>query len=381
MIKHFNFGGTERYSVNLANELVKMGIIVAMVGAPGPYAKYISPKVKVFYAPVSRKGRGKYISERIILKVAAKFKSQLIHAQCRNSLQSSQMARFSLGIPVVCHEHLTYRDQEYSFVANELDQCADSVITVGPYTKRNLISHGYPSSKIKTILNGVSLTEFRGATILEKKAARESLGLKDGDKVILCLSRIVPQKGIEDLVDAFKLIAPKLPDAKLLIAGDDEWNTTKPVIEQKILENNLRGRVFLFPAQFDIKRFHHASDVFCYPAISKGMAVLEAMASTLPIVAKQSLKKPLVAEDSVSGLLVKKPTPKHLSEKLTTLLIDRRLSRLLGKNARNRVRERFNLADNVRMVIATYSKLLARKTKSDALDSRLLTLQSTTTLT
>ena len=359
VLKHFNFGGTERYAINLANTLTKKGFLVIIVGGKGPMDSYINSNIKVIHAPIGRRMPNKKISEEIILSVAKKFKPQVIHAQCRNSLICSQLARRKLGIPVVVHEHLSYQKDEYSFVAKELKENSDKIITVTNYVAEEIVAAGLKRNNVKTIYNGINLDDFPLINENEKKESRKLLGVLPSDKVVLCLSRIVPGKGIENLVDAFTVVSKKISNAKLVIAGDDELHSTKGRIKKTLVERNLSEKVFLFPGQFNIRKFHAAADVFCYPPINRGMAVMEAMASSLPIVAKENLRKPFVAEDNKAGLLVKSDSYIELSEKLIVLLENKELAKKLGIAGREKIREEFNMDKNTLETLAVYREAIS----------------------
>ncbi|MDP3948256.1 MAG: glycosyltransferase family 4 protein [bacterium] len=358
VLKQLNFGGSERYAINLANVLVDKNISVILVAGQGPYAPHISPKIKLFFAPISRSGRNNQISEKIIFDIARKYKPQVIHTQCRNSLLCCQLARKILKIPVISHEHLAYKDNEYAFVVNELDTNCDNVITIAPYLAKKLVLNGLAKRKVKTVLNGINLNDFSLITKEERIKARNSLNLTTDNKIILCLSRIVPGKNLEQLVDAFRIVYKKIPNARLIIAGDDEWGGTKAKIEEKIKKNNLYGKVLLYPGQFDIRRFHAVADVFCYPAINRGMSVMEAMASGLPVVAKESLTKPLVAEHNIHGLLIQTNEIYELANQLITLLTKKALARQMGEAARQKIEKRFNLDNVIKKTLKVYQQTI-----------------------
>lgn len=358
VLKHLNFGGSERYAISLANALANKNILVMLVAGQGPYAPHISPKIKLFFAPISRSGRGNQISEKIIFDIARKYKPQVIHTQCRNSLLCCQVTRKTLRIPVISHEHLAYKDNEYAFVVNELNSNCDNVITITPYIAKKLVQNGLEKSKVKTVLNGVNLNDFPPIIKEEKIKACNSLNLRPDDKVILCLSRIVPGKNLEQLIDAFRIVYRKIPNAKLIIAGDDEWGGTKVKVEDKIKKHNLSGKALLYSAQFDIRKFHCVADVFCYPPINRGMAVMEAMASGLPIVAKESLTKPLVAEHNIHGLLVQTDKVYELAGQLITLLRKKTLAGQMGKAARQRIEEKFNFDHVVKKTLKVYQQTI-----------------------
>lgn len=358
VLKHLNFGGSERYAITLANALADKNILVLLIAGQGPYAPYISSKIKLFFAPIARSGKENQISEKIIFDIARKYNPQIIHTQCRNSLLCCQEARRILKIPVISHEHLAYKDNEYAFVVNELNSNCDNVITIIPYIAKKLVLNGLERTKVKTVLNGVNLNGFPPIIKEEKTKARNSLNLRPDDKVILCLSRIVPGKNLEELVDAFRIVYKKIPSAKLIITGDDEWGGTKAKLQDRIRKNNLIGRVLLYPAQFNIRKFHCVADVFCYPSINRGMAVMEAMASELPIVARESLTKPLVAKHNAHGLLVQTNEVHELADQLITLLRNKTLAGQMGKAARQRIEEKFNFDHVVKKTLKVYQQAI-----------------------
>lgn len=358
VLKHLNFGGTERYAVSLAEALTRINVSVIIVTGQGPLALHISSKIKIFFAPISRSGKSNQISQKIIYDISRKYKPDIIHTQCRNSLLCCKLTRTILKIPIISHEHLAYKDIEYAFVANELNLNCDKVITISNNVAKKLINNGLRKEKAVTVFNGIDLKNYPLITKTEKLAARRYFGLTSRNKVILCLSRIVPGKNIDNLVDAFKLVLKEVAGARLIIAGDDEWGSTKMMLENQIKQNKLSAKILLYPAQFDIRKFHAAADVFCHPTINKGLAVMEAMASELPIVAKESLIKPAVAEHNIHGLLTQTYSATELATQLITLLKNDALARKMGKAARQRINGKFNLEKMIKKILKIYQQTI-----------------------
>jgi glycosyltransferase involved in cell wall biosynthesis len=354
------FAGTERYTINLANALVEKGVQVTLVSSGGPYEPYISKKIKLYFAPIdARNDQNREVAENIILQVAQICKPQLIHSQCRNSLICSQRARNTLKIPALSVEHLAYKENEFPFVSSELIKYADKVITITPNIAKNLIKYGVDKSKIKIIYNGLNLNEFPNITKSQKVKARKQFNLKETDKVVLCLSRIVPEKGLDKLVEASSIIASRVENFKVLIAGDDEGCGTKQKLQNQIESLKLSHVVSLFPATHNIRLFHSAADIFCHPPISRGMSVMEAMASRLPIVAQKALGEPTVVLNNLNGLLLEKLTREDLADKLIFLLQNPRLAVTMGKSGYQRIKEVFNLEKTLDETLKTYEELVS----------------------
>jgi len=153
VLKHLIYGGTEKYTLNLVNSLTDKGISVTLISGDGPLANHISPKVNLHIMPISRSPRIKEITERRILEIARVCSPQIIHTQCRTSMVNSQLARTSLNLPLITHEHHMYDSQDYPFIVAELRNGAEKIITIGPYTARELTKNGIKKDGIISILN------------------------------------------------------------------------------------------------------------------------------------------------------------------------------------------------------------------------------------
>lgn len=142
----------------------------------------------------------------------------------------------------------------------------------------------YPSSsKTYLIPRGVDTTEFypRQAT----NDLKDELKIPYTCKIILSVANLVPVKGIEILISAFKKVENQ--NLFLLIAGDD-----KSEYANELKRNTAQDRNIIFTGKrSDIKDFHSIADLFVLPTLNKGrqegspVSLLEAMASGVPVLA------------------------------------------------------------------------------------------------
>ncbi len=363
VLKHLIFGGTEKYTLNLVNSLADKGINVILVTGGGPLKSYISSGIKVFYTPINRKVRIKEISEWKILDIARKYKPQIIHTQCRTAMICSQLPRKLLNIPLITHEHHMYDDVvDYPYIVGELDTNADKIATIGPYTSKKLVKYGIKKSKVVTILNGVDVS-ILPVSDEERLKNRQLLGFSGYEKIVACICRIVRGKGIDKLALGFSKVAKRIPDAKLIIVGDDEENFFLPILKEIVRKEGLQKKILIYPGEYDIRKYHAIADVFCYPALGKGMAVMEAMAAGLPVVGNKTIKKPLVMEDKLSGLMTEstaqfKIDPDQIAQKLIYLLKRPALAKKMGEAGRKRIEEKFNLDKSIKKTIEVYENVI-----------------------
>ncbi|NKB89610.1 MAG: glycosyltransferase [Acidobacteria bacterium] len=163
------------------------------------------------------------------------------------------------------------------------------------------------------------------------------------------LARVCPEKGLHHLIDAFIQLAPESPQARLRIAGyqaarDDEYRNEQV---QKIEAAGLSDRVdWLGEVDRQGKlELLHSLDVFCMPTVyheSKGLPVLEAMASGVPIVVPNHGAFPEIIEWTGGGALVEPNSPNALAAGIMEMAADPTQRSRLGDAARQAVHTKFS---------------------------------------
>ena len=155
--------------------------------------------------------------------------------------------------------------------------------------EKNEILSIYPDANVTIIPNGIEYEIFQKSNIFNKKEYLKKYTNKDinADKILVSMGRIQKKKGFDILINSFKNILNVYPDAKLLIAGDDEGE--QKTLEAQIRKLDLVYKVFFIGSVSGQEKidFLANADVFVLPSHNEnfGNVYLESLASGTPIVA------------------------------------------------------------------------------------------------
>lgn len=207
--------------------------------------------------------------------------------------------------------------------------------------------------RLVVVPNGVDVKRFSQTMLPTRAAARDMLGLLPDDVVALCLARLSPEKDVACFLEAAALLAPRLEQARFLIAGD---GPLLPTLRYQITFLGLDERATLLGRRDDVPVLLAAANLLCLSSREEGLsvAVLEAMASGLPVVATQVGGIPEAVEAGETGLLVPPRDPPALARALEALLSDTTRAQVLGAAGRARVARHFTLDQMLAATRAIY---------------------------
>ncbi len=189
-------------------------------------------------------------------------------------------------------------------------------------------------------ISGVNLKIFSPNSITRTNI-RLDLNIDENDIVFLFLGRLHPDKGIADLVDAFKLLIDQHKNVKLLIVGPDEADMRK-----KIMLNMGAGSDCVQFVGFTSNPEHYmnAADVLCLPSYREGFGsvVIEAAAVGIPAIGSDiyGIKDAIV--DNVTGLLFPARNVEMLFEAMQIMVLDERVRKQFGLSAKQRAIDQFS---------------------------------------
>lgn len=238
---------------------------------------------------------------------------------------------------------------------------ASALIAPGPAVERELIAAGYPRERIHYISNGVNVSRPRDSA--GRAAARAALAevhpalaAPDAAPIVVYTGRLNPVKGLDDLVAAWPDVLSRHPAARLWLVGEGPERDRLIRLSKDL---GLSGHVVL-PGPFDdVDDFLQAADIFVLPSREEGMsmALLEAMAAGLPVVASAIPANQVLIEDGLQGRLVPTGAPSVLAATICEVLSQPQQAAALGEQARARVAARYSLDKMVEDHLALFSQL------------------------
>lgn len=258
-------------------------------------------------------------------------------------------------------------------VEQQILEQARCIVATSPQEEMMLRSLVSESGRIEVIPCGTDLNNFYAIPKLE---ARQKLGLKPTDEVVLYVGRFDPRKGIETLVRSFELIKQNSTDPsnlRLVIVGgsaaDKADGQERQRIEQLVNELGLAENV-IFAGRVGHDRlplYYTAADVCAIPSHYEpfGLVAIEAMACGTPVVASDvgGLKFTIVPEET--GLLVPPKDTAAFAVAIGRILNDELWARKLRKRASERVQQNFSWTGVAAQLSDLYRRSLAESIMDD----------------
>jgi len=310
---------------------------------------------------------------------------QLVHANFWMSGYVAMQIKEALAIPFVItfhalgHIRRLYQGDHDRFPKERIDveydiiQRADQVIAECPQDLEDLVTY-YDASpgKITVIPCGFNPNEFHP---LDRLLARMALSMDAQGPVILQLGRIVPRKGIDNVIRAIAHIrrTREIKVKLVVVGGEKDWpddQNPEVVRLQRIAEEEqvsdcveLVGR----KSRDMLKYYYAAADIFITTPWYEpfGITPLEAMACAIPVIGSDVGGIKFSVIEGKTGYLVPPKDPAALAAKIMALLDDPQLREEMGKNAQRRVNAFFTWPRIAGMVSRLYERVIRCQSDSD----------------
>ncbi len=350
-------GGLENGVVNLVNRLdtARFQHEICCLSTLGIAARRLERQTPIFEMH-KREGNDWRMIWNLIKLIRAR-KPDIVHTRNWGGMDGIVAAR-AAGIPRIIHgEHGWNLDDprgqnpRRKRIRRLLSPWVKHFVAVSADIRNWLIQDvGISEAKIDLIPNGVDTDKFRPG---DQVALKRSLGFSAADRIIGCVGRFDPVKNHPLLLKVFSRLNPDLP-IHLVLLGDGPERQRLAALRDSL---PCRDRIHFVGQRENVAEFLRIMDLFVLPSRSEGIcnALLEAMASGIPIVATAVGGNIELIEDAHTGLLVPSENEDAMVLALNRFLEDASgLRTLVGQYARRKAEEQYSLRHMIQSYESVY---------------------------
>ena len=337
-------------------------VICYLRGDENKHSKFEAWGHDVISLDISKK-KLRHFQPSMVIQLARIIEKQgidIVHCQLHKPTVYGVLAAFMTGKILKVISHVRGLNRTRSFKRKLLNgilfRRISRIIAVSnavrdDIVRTNLLS--YPD-KVVTIYNGIDVKAFMDSN-LTREEARTELRLPDRDAFVYgTVGRLVETKGQDVLLKAFARVCEKYPKSWLFIAGKGRL---EPELKALSAELNIHERVLFLGYRTDIPEVMKTFDVFVLPSIAEGLpgALLEAMATGLPVIASRVGGVPEILNNSDLGTMVSPRSVDELASAMKVLYKTPEGQRYkIGKALRERVLDGFSKEKMVSAIAAEY---------------------------
>ncbi|GCE25382.1 hypothetical protein KDA_08660 [Dictyobacter alpinus] len=229
-----------------------------------------------------------------------------------------------------------------------LKQIKAVIIVLSTRTQRYVNANGFGDLDIQLIPNGVDTNRFHPASTTNNMEQRA--------RTVVCVSKARYEKGLDVLLQAWRLVQEQTPEARLVIVGS---GPVQPQLEQLAAALGITQSVEFAGLQSDVPGQLHRGLIGILPSRWEGMpnALLEAMGSGLACIATRVSGSEDVIEHGINGLLVEVDDYEDMSKALLTLLKDPQLAQQYGALASALIQREYTLEHVLNLYTTIYQRL------------------------
>jgi glycosyltransferase involved in cell wall biosynthesis len=286
---------------------------------------------------------------------------QILHAHDGRGQTLAWLA--SLGLPVrrVASRRVTFFPSDRWTYRLKYQRTCHAVVAVSENIRELSVQAGVPRERITVIPDGIEIpAELPSAT--ERLRLRTSWQCENDDFVVGLLGASTPEKGQDLALAALELLAEKLPQARLILAGDEAATAGGMSIHGA--SPDCTRIIRLGPIE-DLASFFPGLDLFVMPSKAEGLgsSALWAMANGLPVLATRVGGLPEIVVENETGWLIPPGSPQALADAILLASRDRAKLIEFGRQGRQRA-EGFSAAIMVSRTEALYQRLVSAELRS-----------------
>ncbi len=345
-------GGAERLVVDDINEMLGCGIEVRLLTFKEESSFSLVHELKLdkkYWKTVPFKSLF-YISDWIrAYKYIKKEKPDVVFSHLWFSNAIIRIICKIAGVKnVISFEHNIYdnvKTEKMYGLDRFLQKWCRKIVAVSFAVKESLIKHGIKESRIIVVNNGIDVSKYKNVRHSVSNI-KEGLSVSKDSFVFLTIGRLIPQKGIDILIQSFSKLSGN-PILLITGSGQDE-----EMLRKMADDLGIKNRVYFFGNRYDIPDILSICDCFVLASRWEGLGivVLEAMASEKPIIISDFPAGKDMITDNVSGLVVEMENVDSLVKAMDRMMLDVDLRDRLSKSAYEKVQD-FSIQNHANKIL------------------------------
>ena len=360
-------GGAERVMANMAAALAELGHHVTILSSQNtaegvgktpdtePADDFVNPKlIRLPYNGLRVIGTAGYM--RALWRWLVRHKPDLVYvSMLKHDAFVAVRAGKKAGFPVVLRPEgagdtgdLAWQSRgRFGGRIGRATRQADAFVALSQRIADELLKAGYPAERIKTIANGVPVSEH----VIPKDVTNSN---------VIFVGRLAHEKGLDTLLNAWPTIVHHLPDARLRLVGD---GPLRDALEQQAQRLGIASSVEFCGSRTDVAQLLGQSSLFVLPSREEGLsiALLEAMALAVPVVVSDIPGNRILITPGHTGLVFKPGQASELSEAIKRSLLNRDEAHMMARAGHRLVLEQFSIQAVARQHVDLFRRLIDEK--------------------
>lgn len=349
IIGHLDIGGGELFLLNLARALAARGLRQAVFAVS--HSARLAPDFAAQGLPVRVFAKSSKLGLVTIARMARAlrhFRPSVVQTHGEGGLFWGAPAAAVAGIDIVSLVYQNYRESALKVLAARTALRRSLTVVAGSQDVHRFCRNtlGVQSARLRTIPCGIVPQEF---------VPKPSTALSNPPRIV-AVGRLVPRKGHLVLIEAFWHVLARYPSAELHLVGEGPERTR---LERRAAQIGVERRVRFHDTIYPTNGILRQADVFAFPSIvePQGLAILEAFASGVPVVAARTGGVVDMVCHEREGLLVPPGDVGELATALLRLLDDGPLRARLVAHAHERLHD-FDVAGIAEAYLDVYERVV-----------------------
>lgn len=305
---------------------------------------------------IPMRGDGDLMLIARLRRIVRNERPDLIHLHSRRGADVlGGIAARLAGVPVIVTRRVD--NPEPPWLVGVKYRLHSHVVTISEAIRQVLLAAGLPPDKVTCVPSAVDSDLYRPQA--EHDWFRRTFALAREERTVGMVAQFIARKGHRTLLDAIPLVLRRHPRTRFLLFGR---GPEQVAIQRGAEQRGLARHVVFAGFRDDLPRILPCLDLLVHPALLEGLgvALLQAAACGLPVVASRVGGIPEIVRGGENGELVAPGDPEELARAVNRLLADRALAARYGQAGRQRVLRGFSVRAMVEGNAAVYARVLGR---------------------